>query len=67
MTGNNPIDRSKLCTKRSILTDKNGIPLSIMITTASTHDVKALTNVIDNLIIKQPFVSNKPKEGMRRQ
>ena len=68
MTGNNPTDRSKLGTKRHILTDKNGIPLSIIITPASTHDIKAVTNVIDNSIIKQPpFVSDKPKEGMRRQ
>src|SRR4051794_3414362 len=68
MTGNNPTDRSKLGTKRHILTDKKGIPLSTVITPASTHDIKAVTNVIDNSIIKQPLVSNKPKkEGMRRQ
>ena len=29
--GNNPTDRSKLNTKRHILTDKNGIPLSTVI------------------------------------
>ena len=67
MSGNNPTDRSKLGTKRHILTDKNGIPLSIVITSASTHDIKAVTNVIDNSIFKQPFVSNKSKEVMRRQ
>jgi len=67
MTGNNPTDRSKLGTKRHILTDKNGIPLSVIITPASTHDVKAVTNVIDNSIIKQPFVSSKPKEGISRR
>ena len=31
MTGNNPTDRSKLGTKRHILTDKKGIPLSAVI------------------------------------
>ena len=67
MTGNNPTDRSKLGTKRHILTDKNGIPLSVVITPASVHDIKAVTNVIDNSVIKQPFVSNKPKEGMRQR
>ena len=30
-TGNSPVDRSKLGTKRHILTDKNGIPLSAVI------------------------------------
>ena len=67
--GNNPTsDRSKLGkAKRHILTDKNGIPLSVIITPASTHDVKVVTNVIDNSIIKQPFASSKPKEGIRRR
>ena len=39
MTGHNPTtDRSKLVTKRHILTDKEGIPLSaIVITSANTH------------------------------
>jgi len=66
--GNNPTDRSKLGkAKRHILTDKNGIPLSVVISSAtSAHDIKAVTNVIDNSVIKQPFVSNKPKEGIRR-
>ena len=67
MTGNNPTDRSKLGTKRHILTDKNGIPLSVVITSASTHDIKAVTDVIDNSVIKQPFVSTKPKEEMRQE
>ena len=67
MTGNNPTDRSKLGTKRHILTDKNGIPLSIIITPASTHDIKAVTDVIDDAVIKRPFVLNKPKEGIRRR
>ena len=31
-----------------------------------SHDIKAVTNVIDNSIIKRTFVSNKPKEGIRR-
>ena len=55
MTGSNPVDRSKLGTKRHILTDKNGIPLSAIITSASTHDIKAVTDVIDNAVIKRPF------------
>ncbi len=38
MTRNNPTDGSKLGTKRHILTDKKGIPLSIVISSASTHD-----------------------------
>ena len=40
MTGPNPTDRGKLGTKRHLLTDKNGIPLSVVITAANTHDMK---------------------------
>jgi putative transposase len=52
--GNNPTDRSKLGTKRHILTDKQGIPLSTIITSANTHDIKAVTDVIVNAVIKRP-------------
>ncbi len=54
MTGSNPTDRSKLGTKRLILTDKNGIPLSVVITPANKHDVKAVTYVVDGVVIKRP-------------
>jgi transposase len=67
MTGNNPVDRSKLGTKRHILTDKNGIPLSAIISSASTHDIKAVTDVIDNSIIKRTFVSRKPKKEKKQR
>src|SRR3954471_8959985 len=52
MTGSNPTDRSKLGTKRHILTDKKGIPLSVVITSANTHDIKAVTCVVDNVVVK---------------
>ena len=53
MTGHNPTDRSKLGSKRHILTDKDGIPLSTFITSANTHDVTVATNTIDNIVIKR--------------
>ena len=54
MTGSSPVDRSKLGTKRHILTDKQGIPLSAAISSASTHDIKAVIDIIDNAVIKRP-------------
>ena len=48
MTGNNPTDRSKLGTKRHILTDKNGIPLSAVISPANTHDINLVSDMVDN-------------------
>ena len=49
--GNNPTtDRSKLGTKRHVLTDKQGIPLSAVISSAKTHDIKLVTDdVVDNV------------------
>ena len=46
MKGSSPVDRSKLGTKRHILTHKHGIPLSAIISSASTHDMKAVTKML---------------------
>ena len=54
MTGHNPTDRSKLGTKRHILTDKDGIPLSTVITSANTHDVTVAIDTVDSMVIKRP-------------
>ena len=51
MTGRNPTDRSKLGTKRHILTDKKGIPISVVISSANAHDIKLVTDVVDNSVI----------------
>jgi hypothetical protein len=60
--GSNPTaDRSKLGTKRHILTDKNGIPLSVVISSASTHDVKLVTDVIDYAVIKRHISPSRTK------
>jgi len=61
MTGNNPTDRSKLGTKRHILTDKKGIPLSVIISSANTNDIKLVTDVVDNAVIRRP--SSKYRKG----
>jgi putative transposase len=66
MTGHNPTDRSKLGSKRHILTDKNGIPLSTFITSANTHDVTVATNTIDNIVIKRQS-SKSPKDSKQKQ
>ena len=43
IVGYNPVDKSKPGTKRYILPDKNGIPLSVVISSASTYDIKLVT------------------------
>ena len=70
MTGNNPTtDRSKLGkAKRHILTDKKGIPLSAIISSANTHDIKLVTDVVDNVVIRGPSSKYRNKRiRIRRQ
>ncbi len=70
IAGHNPTDRrSKLATKRHILTDEKGIPLSVVISSASTHDIKLVTDVVDNSVIKRQrqLPSPKPKRRIRRR
>jgi len=63
MTGHNPTDsRSKLGTKRHILTDKEGIPLFTIITSANIHDVQVATDTVDNIVIKRPLLPPQPKD-----
>src|SRR4051794_6916394 len=67
MTGNNPVDRSKLGTKRHILTDRKGIPLSAVISSAKTHDIKLVTDVVDNVVIRRPSSKYRNKRRRRRR
>ena len=67
MTGSNPTDRSKLGTKRHILTDTKGIPLSVVISSASTHDIKLVTDVVDNAVVKRPVSSCNTQVGQKRR
>jgi transposase len=53
------------------LTDKKGIPLSVVISSASTHDINLVTDVADNTVIKRPksipMPSSKPRSGRRKR
>jgi hypothetical protein len=68
MTGSNPTaDRSKPGTKRHILKDKNGIPLSVVMSSASTHDIKLVTDVVGNMIVKRSSPSAKCNSSRKRK
>ena len=65
MTGPNPTDRGKLGTKRHVLTDGKGIPLSVVINAANTHDMKAAISVLDNIVAKRPSSKiNKKRQNL---
>ena len=53
MTGHNPTDRGKLETKRHILTDKDGIPLSTVKKSAIIHDVSIGISTVESMVIKR--------------
>ena len=53
MIGPNPTDRGKLGTKRHVLTDQRGIPISVVITSANTHDMKAATDTLDSVVVER--------------
>ena len=40
--------------KRSLLVDAKGLPLSLVISGANTHDVKLLAATLDGMVIKRP-------------
>ena len=65
--GSNPAHRDKLGTKRHILTPAKGIPLSVVMSSASTHDIKLVTDVMDNTIIKRSSPSTKRKLSRKRK
>ena len=41
-------------TKRSVLTDKNGLPLAVVLSGANTHDVKLLEDTLDHIVVLRP-------------
>lgn len=53
-TGPSPVDRGKSGTKRSLLTDRRGAPLSVVVTAANTHDKKVAVSTIDSIIVHRP-------------
>lgn len=48
-TGRNPADRVKQSVKRSLMTDANGLPLSLVVAAANTHDIKLVADTLDDL------------------
>lgn len=53
-TGRNPTDRGKQGVKRSLMTDANGLPLSLVVAGANTHDIKLVEDTLDALQTGRP-------------
>lgn len=52
--GPNPTDRGKNGSKRHLLVDGRGIPLSFIVTGANRHDVSQLEAVLAAIMVKRP-------------
>ncbi len=51
-TGPNPIDRGKMGTKRSLLVEEKGVPISIEIAGAQRHDMKLLKATLEAKVVE---------------
>lgn len=61
-TGPNPTDRRKAGSKHHLLSDAQGIPLSIILTEANRHDVTQLLPLLDAI----PSIAGKPGRPRRK-
>ncbi|XUT91607.1 IS5 family transposase [Ottowia caeni] len=50
----NPTDRGKNGSKRHLLVDGRGVPLSLVVTGANRHDVSQLEAVLDGIMVERP-------------
>lgn len=53
-TGPNPTDRGKSGTKRHLLTDRRGAPVSVAVSGAHRHDMKAAPALLDAVAVVRP-------------
>lgn len=55
-TGKNPTDRGKQGTKRSLMTEAAGIPVSLVVDGANVHDIRLLQETIEHCLDRCPRV-----------
>ncbi len=63
-TGPNPTDRAKKGTKRSIVTDGNGIPVGLAVAGANVHDSQLLRATVANCLERVPRLKGKCTEHL---
>ena len=52
--GRNPTDRGKAGSKRSILVDARGGPLSLVVAGANVHDTRLLALTLESIVVERP-------------
>lgn len=61
MIGPNPTDRAKAGTKRSILVEAGGGPLSVVVSGANVHDTKLLRATLEAVVVQRPSPTEQPQ------
>jgi len=51
-------------TKRSLLTDEKGLPLSVILDGANRHDVKLLEATLDSIVIDRPEATSEAPQNL---
>ena len=54
LIGPNPTDRGKNGTKKSLLVERQGGPLAVVIAGANVHDAKLLAATLEALVVERP-------------
>jgi putative transposase len=63
-TGRNPTDRGKLGTKRSLLTEANGVPVGLAVEGANRHDKKVAEATLESIPVDRPEPTEDEPQGM---
>jgi putative transposase len=62
--GPNPTDRAKNGTKKSLLTDAGGGPLSLIVAPANVNDHKLLEQTIEAMVVERPKPTLRKKQNL---
>ena len=62
--GKNPTDRGKLGTKRSLLTEGDGVPIGLAVEGANRNDFKMVEETIISIPIERPTPTPEKPQGM---
>jgi putative transposase len=63
-TGRNPTDRGKQGTKRSLLTEANGVPVGLAVEGANRHDKKLVEATLESIPVERPEPTPEKPQGM---
>jgi putative transposase len=61
--GKNPTDRGKIGTKRSVLTDGQGVPIGLAVDGANRNDFKLTRETIESIAIERPDPTPEAPQG----